>query len=434
MKAPTPASFITASLLFAPLHALAQDSSPSSDEVRATVAEILADTQARSSLLAGGTAGYDGKFVLAGNDGAFRLNVSGQVQFRYIIGVRDNSNTAGNRPDDDFTTGFQNRRTKLLFDGTIAKDWTYFIQGAFDSSGGNFGLEYGGIGYDFGGGWKARFGQFKLPFSREEAVSSRYQLAVERSVANAIFTQDYSQGVEISYSALDWRVLAAFSDGFGTKNTDYPNSAAQADYAFTGRLEYKVAGPDFEKTFKEFTSEQGGPWACLLGAAMHYQESPNSSAPADVDTHYLGYTADLSLKGDGWNAFAAGYGRHVDTRAPVGAPGSPGFDDFGAVVQGGFRILKDTELFARYDGVFLDSDRSTSGNDTFNFLTFGINEYFAGQAAKGTIDVVYSIDQTANLAGARALPQAGFPSTGLGLLGDSKAGEVAVRMQFQLLF
>jgi hypothetical protein len=140
------------------------------------------------------------------------------------------------------------------------------------------------------------------------------------------------------------------------------------------------------------------------------------------------------LKGDSWNVFAAGYGRYISTRGPVGNPSTPEFNDFGAVVQAGYRVEKTTEIFARYDGVYLDSNRHSSGNDNFNFVTVGVNEYFAGQAAKGTVDLVYSIDKTANLIGARGVPQAGFPSTGLGLLGDSKDGEVAIRFQLQLLF
>lgn len=436
MKKVSPAVLIAAGALFAlGAPAFARQNLEQTDEVRAIVAEMLSDAQARSSLLAGGGAGHDGKFFLANADGSFRLNFTGLVQVRYIIGVRDDKNTVGARPGDDFTSGFQGRRTKLFFDGNInGPDWTYFFETNFNRSTGDLFLEQGWIGYNFGNGWKGKAGQFKLPFLREETVSDRYQLAVERSVANAIFTQEYSQGVQIAYEALDWRVFGAFTDGLGSRNTEYPNGTGQADYAFTGRFEYKAAGEDFDKTFREFTSEQGGPWACLLGAAVHYQGSPDSNAPADVDTRYLGYTADVTLKGDSWNLFAAGYGRHVETRGPVGNTGTPEFDDFGAVVQAGYRVQKDTEVFARYDGVYLDTDRHAVGNDNFNFLTVGVNEYFAGQAAKGSIDVVYSFDKTTNLVGARGLPQAGFPGTGLGLLGDSKDGEVAIRMQFQLLF
>jgi hypothetical protein len=429
-----PARLMLASVACAGLTGVAQARpETTSDEVRAVVAEMLADAQNRSSLLAGGNAGHDGKFYLASDDGDFRLNISGNIQFRYIADFRDDDNTVGATAGDDFVSGFQTRRTKLYFDGNVYKTWSYQIEANFDRSSGNFGLDTAVIGHDFGNGWKGRAGQFKLPFSREELISDRYQLAVERSVANQIFTQDYSQGVEVSYSAKAWRILSAFSDGLASKNTDYPNGANQADYALTGRFEWMIAGESFD-AFKEFTSERGKPFAALFGAAIHYQDSPNSNSPTDVDKQYLSYTADLSFKGDGWNAYIAGYGRNVDTRGPVGAGNNPDFDDFGVEAQFGVRVTKDTELFARYDAVFLDSDRFSSGNDSFNFLTAGVVEYFAGHAAKATIDVVYAFDETANLVGARGLPQGGFPSSGVGLLGDSEDGEVCARFQFQLLF
>src|SRR5690606_4812353 len=123
----------------------------------------------RSSLLAGGSGGHDGNFYLADDAGNFRLNVSGQIQFRYVIGFRDEDNA-----DDDFTTGFQTRRTKLEFSGHVVNpNWTYKVVGAFDRDGGSFNLEDAYVGYNFGNGWRVKMGQFKAPFLREELVSSK---------------------------------------------------------------------------------------------------------------------------------------------------------------------------------------------------------------------------------------------------------------------
>jgi hypothetical protein len=404
------------------------------DEVRAVVAEMLADAQNRSSLLAGGSGGHDGAFYLADDAGNFRLNISGQVQFRYVMGFRDEDNA-----DDDFTTGFQTRRTKLAFSGhVINPNWTYKVEGAFDRDGGAFTLEDAYVQYNFGNGFRAKWGQFKLPFLREELVSSRYQLAVERSVVNEIFNQDRAQGIELRYEQNDWRAMAAFSDGFGSDNSDYPNGPAQADYALTGRFEYKFAG-DW-KDFEDFTSKPGQQFSSLLGAAVHWQQSSNTNNPADVDLDYLTYTFDLSFEGDSWNAFGAFVGSHAESRA---AGVDSDFDDFGVVVQGGYRFGERTELFGRWDGVFLDDDRNTP-DDNVNFLTVGLNQYISGHAAKATIDFVYSFNEATSLAGFNpsnsGLPgvsgfsNGGYPSSGLGLLGDMEEGEIAIRLQFQLLF
>jgi len=411
----------------------AQGQEQGTDEVRAIVAEMLADAQNRSSLLAGGSGGHDGNFYLADDAGNFRLNVSGQIQFRYVIGFRDEDNA-----NDDFTTGFQTRRTKLEFSGHVMNpNWTYKVVGAFDRDGGSFNLEDSYVGYNFGNGWRVKMGQFKAPFLREELVSSKYQLAAERSVVNELFNQDYSQGVELRYEAADWRFMAAFTDGFGTDNSDYPNGAGEADYAVTGRGEWKFAG-DW-KDFEDFTSKAGQNFSGLLGAAIHWQQSSNTSNPADVDLDYLTYTADVSFEGDSWNAYGAFVGSHAEARA---AGVDNDFDDFGIVAQGGYRFAANTELFARWDGVFLDEDRNAA-DDNVNFLTVGLNQYYAGHAAKATVDFIYSFNEATSLTGfnpsssglgVQGFENGGYPSTGLGLLGDMEEGEIAVRFQFQLLF
>ncbi|HYE01658.1 MAG TPA: porin, partial [Phycisphaerales bacterium] len=132
------------------------------DEVRAVVAEMLADAETRSSLLQGGaSAGHDGKFFIASNDGNFRLNLGGQIQFRYIINFSDEDNAL---TEDEFDTGFQTRRTKLDFTGhVINPNWTYRVLTNFDRANGNAFLEDAFVEYRFASGMRARWGQFKLP-------------------------------------------------------------------------------------------------------------------------------------------------------------------------------------------------------------------------------------------------------------------------------
>lgn len=409
--------------------ALAQQSSP--DEVRAVVAEMLNDAETRSSLLA--DAGHDAKGFMISGEG-FTLRIGGQIQFRYLLNFNDD---AGN--DDGFESGFQTRRTKLWFGGNIVNEkWKYKVVGAFDrGDGGSFALEDAYTSYDFGSGFYTKFGQFKLQFIREENIGDPKQLAVERSIANGLFNQDWSQGVELGYKADAWRAAGAFSDGLASRNTDFTqdNRITEADWAFTGRADIVVAGPTANwDMWDEFTAEQGGKFGALIGAGIHYQDSANTQNPGNVDTEYLGYTADVSLKGDGWNAFGAFLGRHLDSRGPVGNTNNPTFDDFGVVLQGGIRVAKDTEIFGRWDAIFLDDDRGLTGDTDFNFLTVGVNQYYAGHAAKATADVVYSFDNTTNLAGASILSNSGTLGTAKGILGDTDEGELVIRLQFQLLF
>lgn len=399
------------------------DSAITADEARAIVAEMLADAETRSSLQSsGGTAGHDGSFFMSSSGGSFRLNVGGQIQFRYGLNLGDD---LGGTTDNDDERGFQTRRTKLNFSGTAYDNIDFKVSGAFNRSGGAFGLEDAWTRFSINENSSVKVGQFKAPFLREELVSSTRQLAADRSVANEVFNQDRSQGVQYGYTADDWNLAIAFTDGFNTDNTDYNGSnatgawgAGEADWAFTGRFEYLGSGN--WKQFKDFTSEAGSETAWMLGAAAHWETGEIGGAGANDYTNF-GYTVDASIEGDGWSVFGAFIGRSIDIDGGTDA------DDFGAVVQAAFRIPESKwEIFGRWDGVFPDSNYTD--DDDFHTITFGANYYMHGHAAKFTVDVQWFLDQI------EATDDIVSANSGIGLLGDSDDGEIGIRAQFQLLF
>lgn len=395
----------------------------SSDEVRAVVAEMMSDAETRSSLLAGGDAGHDGKFFIQGD--GFRLNIGGQLQFRHVFNFRDKDRT-----NDEFKHGFTNRRIKLDFDGQLNKDWFYRVR-LTNSSSDSVGFDYAYAGYKFGNGGKLTWGQYKIGFTREELVSDGRQLAVERSLANSLFTAGYSQGIEYAYETEQWRLFASVSDGLNSQGTEWntrentggPFVRGQAEYALTARGEFLLAGN--WKQFNEFTSPKGSDFGAMFGAAAHWQQSDNSQRGADIDRDSLFYTADISVKGDSWNAFGAFLGRYIKDRQ-FGS--NTKYNDFGAVIQGGWRFAENTEVFARWDALFLDKDWVGGGKKNYHFITAGLNQYYAGHAAKASVDVVWALQR------ASALSSFALPDSGVGLLGQDKSGEIAVRLQFQLLF
>ncbi len=400
----------------------------SEDEVRALVAEMISDAETRTSLLqSGGGAGHDGKFFLASPDGAFRLNVGGQVQFRYALIFRDDGafDTDGDGVEDttvdDFESGFQTRRTKLIFDGHVFEpELFYKVVGAFDRDGGAFELEDAYVGYDLGDGFKVRWGQFKLPMLREELVSSAYQLGWERSPTNEFFSQNRSQGIEASYEAEMWRAAAAFSDGMNSENTDF--AADPAGYAFTARGELLLMGEWSQ--FKDFTSQQGSDMGLMIGGAAHF-EGGNDTGDNTVETDIFQFTLDASLEGDGWNLFAAFIGRNATDQDLDGDPTTSEGDSFdiGYVIQGGIYVSEELEVFARWDHTEFDEDLP-NGNSDFKTVTAGVNYYLHGHAAKFTGGVSWYLDNVPGL----------FDTSGLPLLGPSDEDQFAIVFQFQLLF
>ncbi len=389
------------------LAAVAQAQS-TQDESRAYAAEMLADASGRTSTLA--------------QPAAPLVQIGGQIQFRYIVNLRDNvpPGPPGGPVGEDLSTGFQTRRTKLEAKGEVADGWTYFVQINADFDGGSVELQEAWVKYQINENSTLQWGQIKLPLLREELVSSKRQLAVERSVTNEFFTQDRSQGIQYGWDSDNIRVRGAFSDGLDTENTDF-GSTSEADYAFTGRFEYKGAG-DW-KQFDQFTSWQGQAFAWMVGGAAHWQSGGSTDNTFDVEA--LEFTADGSLQGSGWNAFAALIYRSVDVS------GGASTDDFGFVAQGGVFFSPQWEVFGRLDILLLDDAVATAADDEFTTITAGVNYYVIPEshAAKFTGDLMYLVDNPSN-AGGSLVPTGG----GLGLLPSTEDGQFVIRLQFQLLF
>lgn len=411
----------------------------SNDEVRAMVAEMLADAESRTSLLqGGGSAGHDGKFFLASPDGNFRLNVSGQMQFRYVLDLNDDADPTD--PDavqtDDFDHGLEMRRTKLVFDGHVySPDLMYKIQGAFNRNGGGFALQDAWIGWRLDGGGVLKAGQFKAPFLREELVSSKYQLAVDRSFTAEFFTANRTQGLMFEQEMDNFRYAVSFNEGVsngtigaipigGSINTGFNNDGT--DWAFSGRAELLLGGE--WGAFKDFTSEPGAALSHMVGAAFHVQGG--AEMPAGDNDDLYAYTVDYSIEGDGWNAFAAFMGNSTDAGTTGGADG----DNFGFVVQGGLNLDEANELYARYD--YLGADDGLVGmNDELSTITVGWNHYVHAHAAKLTVDLNWVLDEGINPAAGTGGGGGFFINNpGIGYLGSNDSDEIYIRAQFQLLF
>lgn len=394
-------------------------------EIRGIVQDVLADVDTRSSLLqSGGGAGYDGGFVITSDDGNFKLKLNGQIQVRFTYASIDDlppppeGGLSGGDDDDRDRWGFENRRTKLVFAGHVGdRSWQYKVKGAFSNKSGSFGLEEAWVQKDLGNGLEIMFGQFKLPFMFEELTSSSRQLAVDRSLVNEAFNQDYSQGIQVAYEGDSVRWWAAYSDGFGSRNTrgiDVFGSDAgmpmSTNFAITGRVEALVQGDDWAR-HKDYTSKRGAETSVLVGGALHYQDGRDEI----TDEEMLAWTVDTSVEFDGANLAAAITGRHLSWDGG----GMADMDQIGLVLQGGYRLSDDTEVFGRYE--WGDPD---SGADDLSVLTVGLNKYYSSKI-KGTVDLGYSLNEV-------AAPFGDHKS--IGWRESSEDGQLVLRGQLQLVF
>jgi hypothetical protein len=395
------------------------------DQDRAYAAELQADANARSQQLAGNG-------LTLAEDGATKINLAGFAQFRYTMNWRDDpANLPDGTHQSGFTNGFETVRTRLAGTGNImVRDLTFKIEGQFAASGGEFTLLDAWGNYRFDNGVSVKWGQYQVPLWREWTLSPYGQLAADYSIATAIFNPGYTQGIMLGWRDDSWSIQGGMNDGINAGNTGF-DDPAEADWAVTGRIDFKGGG-DW-KIFDDFTAWRGQETGWTIGGAAHWENNGNTNASAPVvQDQLLMASIDGSYEGNGWNVYLCGIWQHLIPQDDAGDD----TDNFGLIAQIGGFVTDNVELFARYDGVFLDdeSDPTSDDNSNFNTLTFGGNYFpFAkSRAARFTADVQWLLEATDTNVAVNAL--ANNPNNNIGVLPSSEDNEVVMRLQFELAF
>lgn len=406
-----------------------------------TVTQVLTDAERRSQLMqaSGFTAGYtNGKFVIQSEDGNFSLNPNAQLQARYVANFREEGQADG---DDDAQDGFEIRRMKFNLDGNIfSKNTKFKIQWATNRTGGSLGLEEAFVQHTFEdtffdgalSGFGVKFGQFKDFTFHEEITSSKRQLAVERSYLNEIMAgglTDYEQGITLIYDpkASPFRAEVGYLDGANSDNTNFTDSGSivaagigALHFGVVARAEVKLAGENW-KLYDDFTALKNTEDLLVIGGGVNWTEGDNG----DVYFH----TVDAQWEPvavPGLSVYAAAIGLYAEY--------GDGDDDayhYGGLVQAGYLLDSQWEVFGRYDISLLDDGAPTGTGtlgsaadieDTIHEITVGVNYYVKGHASKITLDVTW-------------LPNgAPLAVDGAGILANTDGDQqFTVRAQYQLL-
>jgi hypothetical protein len=377
------------------------------DEVRGLVREVLADADTRASLLQSGVAaGWDNGFFVGSTDGNYLLKLSGQLQVRFVYNHQHESSTDNDR------YGFEIRRAKIFFGGHVFDpSWQYEFELSASSNGGTFTLGENGWIQKTLGDVKLRFGQFKPLFTREENVSSRRLLAVERSQVNSEFTAGTAQGVQALYTQDRWRVAGSIIDGANTVNTNW--STEDNEYAFTGRFEFLAMG-DW-KSVEDDVGFRGMEQALLLGAAILFQEQESGTGINEQQN--LTFTADASYKNSGWDLMGEFFYRNLSSDGP----GSD-LDQYGLVFTAGYFVNDDIELYLMYEWGSSD----IAGESDLSIITVGFTRFYNKHNLKWQNDIGYGFNPVASV----------WASDGAGWRTDApdEDGQIVIRSQFQLLF
>ena len=442
-------------------------------QIRSVVEDVLADSETRASLRQDAmTAGWNDGFFLASPDGRFKLEVGGFIQPAFMW---SNINPTGKDDVDQLANryGFGSGGfNELIFKGHVFSPAIQFMVKtnfvfnqavgiAQNNPGGNVqGSDSGQLQLldawariNFSDNWSLRFGQYRLPYAREQLVVDQYQMAVSRSIVSRNYGLWYSQGMELQFQGDDTRwnfsvdngatdnVLGEDLKAVGSQPLNSPWSAQQSSFSVNSRIEWKPFGAWDD--FNSFTSPVGEQAGMLLGFAYHTQMTTPSSAFDTSSTTQSGKNEWNSATVDGqWNfggasIFASGYFNYINSNASYRATqlNPPANQNFGYISAYGFTfqpamyIDPKVEIFTRYEYSCWSSTQpappgSLSQQGPLNIVTAGLNWYLDGQDLKWTTDFGMNVGSDVG---------ASYIDTASGWRASGE-GEFVFRTRLQLIF
>ena len=470
-------------------------------QIRGVVQDVMADADTRSSLQAtAATSGYNNGFFIASPDGNFKLQINGQVQVRSSYAWQTNAawnsskapvsaGGSGNTNATKAQYGTEIRRAKLSFSGNVVDpSWQYKVTMAYlpagsqvantginynpyntngqnsgNGSGSTANLEDAYINKDMGNGMSLMMGQFKSPFLREELVTSANQLGVERSIVNQMFSTGWTDGVQFTAKNDSLMGMISFNNGgnnanFATQNMN-STDGAYTQYALTGRVQWLAFGNWAQ--FNDMTSMRGGGQGLMLGAGFNWQHggnqqtdttgagtfNPGGVGSGNTDAGFFTYTADASWDLGGANLYGAFFGNFTSSLptetgnvAPNTNNNGSAIQSYGALIQGGYFISDNTELFGSWQW-YETANQGTNnpmsdGNNVFNaqmnnIFSAGVNVYLT-KNVKFTFDAGWAVNGIVFQGGIYNQAVAG---TNWQTAGNSNSGgEWVGRAQVQLVF
>ncbi len=273
----------------------------------------------------------------------FKLKFGGRVQADYTFADADAPVEAA-FGREEFQNGFEFRRARLFFEGTIYSRVKFKAQYDFAGGDADFKDVYIGLLHDFG---ELRFGHYKEYFSLEELTSSKYIAFLERSLPVEAFAPSRNSGVGAHGESGDrwnWGVGAFYdADDFGV-------SSAEDDLNLTGRIAFR---PIYQRKGRRLLH---------LGLAANQRDRESSIRfRARPEAHFTtrlvdtgNFAADSALilgaevAGVMDRFWFAGEYIQADVDTPIGP--DPTFD--GAYIEAGYFLTDDYRRFKTGDGAF----------------------------------------------------------------------------------
>ncbi|MEM7355418.1 MAG: porin [Acidobacteriota bacterium] len=284
------------------------------------------------------TTKWSNGFKVESKDKAFKLKFGGRIMADYTF--VDADDLLEPITDGD---GFEFRRARLFFSGTIYDRVTFKANYDFTGGEADFKDVYIGLKQDWG---EIRFGHYKEYFSLEELTSSKYLAFLERSLNNA-FSPSRGSGIGVHGSKgdkMNWG-FGAFYDA-----DDFGISLDEDNVNITGRV-----------AFRPIYEDKGRKMLHIGIAATQKDRASRIRFRVRPEAHFTGrfvdtgnFSADdallfgLEIAGVHNNFWYAAEYNQADVSTP--GAGDPTFD--GGYVQFGYFFGDDYKRFKTSGGVF----------------------------------------------------------------------------------
>lgn len=286
-------------------------------------------------------------------DGQFELKFGGRIQADYTFVSPDTELEGGYKGD-----GFEFRRARLFFEGTIYQRVSFKAQ--YDFTNGESAFKDVWIGLDNSWG-QVRMGHFKEPFSLEIMTSSKYIAFVERSMPIEAFAPERNSGVGVlgkKGDKFNWGL------GYFYEADDFGVSEDENRTNLTGRVAYRPIYEDKGKrmlhlglAFTTKNTEDGGTQRFRSRPEAHFANRlVDTGSFASNGADILG----LELAGVFNRFWFAAESINASVDAP--AVGDPTFSGYYAQV--GYFLTDDYRRFKSSEGGFdRQKPKSTWGKD-----------------------------------------------------------------------
>jgi phosphate-selective porin len=325
----------------------------------------------------GGKIYYKNGTVIETKDFSTKINMLITPSFSYTDYDNGGRRDAGVDGSDD-TTGFDVNLVRLSLAGDLLdKQFSYAIYHDLRADDGGSELQDAWLQYNSDIG-NARWGQFDVPFSRQELTNDYGLQMLDRSFVSDRFAPAREMGAMLHGALTDevGYALGLFNgvEGKNTNARDNKLMYVAAVNASTDNYGSRLMEGD--------QRDDNSTFAATGGAAAYYTEGNIEAINGDVNI--FGLNVDGGVKFQGISGQAEFYYENLDP------DGGESADNFGFYLQGGYALDKAWEVALRF-GYYEPDDSLVKDEDVESYEAV-VNYFLNGHALKLQTGVAWLVD------------------------------------------